>query len=72
MYDNFGQFINGEWCTGRGTERITVIDPGKGCELGQIKAASAVDTLVALDCADRAFPGWKTHRPGNARICFRR
>ncbi len=59
MYDNFGQFINGEWCTGRRTERITVIDPGKGCELGQIKAASAVDTLVALDCADRAFPGWK-------------
>ncbi len=62
MYDNFGQFINGEWCRGSGNESVQVTDPGNGTVLGEIPAATASDTQQALNCAAKAFTSWKqTH-----------
>ncbi|CAI0802441.1 NAD-dependent succinate-semialdehyde dehydrogenase [Serratia ficaria] len=59
MYDNFGQFINGRWRAGTGSESLTVVDPGNGRALGHLQASSREDTLEALNSADRAFAGWK-------------
>ncbi|HEJ6939421.1 NAD-dependent succinate-semialdehyde dehydrogenase [Serratia marcescens] len=60
MYQDVGQFIHGEWRTGRGGEPVTVIDPGNGETLGEIPAAAAADTQEALASAEAAFASWKT------------
>lgn len=59
MYDNFGQFINGRWRTGSGSEAVSVIDPGNNSQLGTLQGASVADTEEALHSADRAFASWK-------------
>lgn len=59
MYDNFGQFIDGKWCHGKGKEPISVSDPGNGKLLGSIPSASTEDTLAALSAAEKAFDGWQ-------------
>lgn len=59
MYENFGQFINGQWCKGSGQEPINVIDPGNGQVLGTFSPASSSDTYDALDAAENALPGWR-------------
>lgn len=60
MYQNFGQFINGEWRQGSGEEPVIVTDPGNGQSLGEIAAASAADTQSALASAEAALVAWRT------------
>lgn len=59
MYQDFGQFINGQWCTGSSQEAVIVTDPGNGKSLGEIPAATAADTLKALASAEHALGRWK-------------
>lgn len=66
MYQHFGQFINGEWRKGSGSEPVMVTDPGNGQLLGEIAAASAADTQAALTSAEAALISWKT-TPGWTR-----
>ncbi|OUH91042.1 aldehyde Dehydrogenase [Klebsiella pneumoniae] len=60
MYQDFGQFINGQWRKGSSTETVTVVDPGTGEPLGKIPAATSVDTQDALFSAEQAFNLWKS------------
>ncbi|GLR09615.1 NAD-dependent succinate-semialdehyde dehydrogenase [Mixta theicola] len=60
MYQDFGQFINGQWRKGSSSEAVIVIDPGNGKPLGEIPAATAADTQEALTSAEHAFSVWKS------------
>ena len=53
MYDDYGQFIAGEWRRGSGPQSIAVCDPGNGQIIGQITAAAESDTQDALLSAGR-------------------
>lgn len=59
MYDNFGQFINGNWVQGTGNEAIKVRDPGNNSVLGSIPSASVADTQKALSSAVSALKSWR-------------
>lgn len=52
-------FIGGQWKTGRGAERLEVIDPSTGAVLSRVQAGGAKDVEKAARAAAKAFDGWK-------------
>lgn len=59
MYDDYGQFIAGEWRRGSGPQSIAVCDPGNGQIIGQITAAAESDTQDALRSAGQGLALWR-------------
>lgn len=53
-------FINGIWLDAGSGNHIDVTDPATGQTLGQIPDMGENDTLMAVEAARLALPGWKT------------
>lgn len=53
-------FINGIWLDAGSGNHIDVTDPATGQTLGQIPDMDENDTLMAVEAARLALPGWKT------------
>ncbi|MDB6177296.1 aldehyde dehydrogenase family protein [Paracoccus sp. Z330] len=64
-------FVGGKWKTGRGSERLEVIDPSSGGVLARVQAGGAEDVEKAAQAAGRAFDGWK-RSTGAARAQYLR
>lgn len=51
-------WINGEFVTGTGTDRIDVFDPATGRAVAEVVAATDAEVDAAVDAAAAAFEGW--------------
>lgn len=51
-------YIDGQWLTPQGRDRIEVVSPADGQQLGRIPAAAADDACLAVAAARRAFEPW--------------
>jgi succinate-semialdehyde dehydrogenase/glutarate-semialdehyde dehydrogenase len=50
-------YINGQWLGSQ--NRFVVADPGNGQLLGNVSDMGAVETRLAIDAAEAAFPTWR-------------
>ena len=69
-----GLFLDGEWVSSSGQERISVFDPATGEPIASIADATAKDVDRAVASAKRAFDSgvWRLMRPGEReRILLR-
>lgn len=64
-------FVGGQWKSGRGAERLEVIDPSSGEVLSRLQAGSAEDVEKAASEAAKAFDGWK-RKPSAERAKYLR
>jgi acyl-CoA reductase-like NAD-dependent aldehyde dehydrogenase len=62
------QYINGELVEGKGSP-ISVVCPGTGEVIGEVKAVSAEQAQQALEAARDAFPAWSA-LPLEARVAW--
>jgi succinate-semialdehyde dehydrogenase/glutarate-semialdehyde dehydrogenase len=58
MYDQFGLFLNNEWCAASGGRTLTVGNPATEEVIGTVPRAEIADLDAALDFAHRAQPKW--------------
>jgi succinate-semialdehyde dehydrogenase/glutarate-semialdehyde dehydrogenase len=58
MYSKFGLFIGGMWVGARDGASAQVLSPVTERPLGDCPAASAADTIAALDAAESGFKAW--------------
>ncbi|WP_188861462.1 NAD-dependent succinate-semialdehyde dehydrogenase [Marinobacterium nitratireducens] len=59
MYNNYGLFIDGEWCKGSSEAIISVLNPATTDVLGEVQAASVEDTQAAIRAAEAGFRVWR-------------
>jgi aldehyde dehydrogenase (NAD+) len=50
--------VDGEWLTGSGSERISVVNPATAEQIATVPGASAADVHRGVTAARRAFPAW--------------
>ncbi|KIV53847.1 succinate-semialdehyde dehydrogenase [Aneurinibacillus migulanus] len=51
-------FINGEWVEAEGGERIEVMNPSTGEQVGAVSFGDGRDAVKAIAAANKAFAGW--------------
>lgn len=56
-------FINGSWVSSATAETIAVTNPANGEQIGEVTSLSSVESLAAVDAADKAFPEWSSLLP---------
>ncbi len=62
-------FIQGQEHAGQGTARADIFNPAYGTVQGQLVLGAAADVAMAVEVAERAFPGWsETPALARARI----
>ena len=67
-----GHFINGSAVGGQSDRLHDVFNPTTGEVQSQVALASAGDVALAIDAAEKAFPGWAATNPQRrARVLFR-
>ncbi|WP_141104212.1 aldehyde dehydrogenase family protein, partial [Noviherbaspirillum denitrificans] len=64
-------FINGEWCDADTGERFAVSNPATGAEISTVPIMGEAETRRAIDCAERAWKGWRA-RTGKERAAILR
>jgi succinate-semialdehyde dehydrogenase / glutarate-semialdehyde dehydrogenase len=67
-----GQYVDGAWREPAGADWMAVRDPSTGGEVGRVIAATAGDVRVAVEAAQRAFPGWAALSPDERGAPLRR
>ena len=63
MYENFGQFIDGNWSPSSNGETYEVINPATEEVLGKASKASPADVDKALKSAEKGLKIWKKTAP---------
>jgi succinate-semialdehyde dehydrogenase/glutarate-semialdehyde dehydrogenase len=58
-----GLYVDGAWREPADAGWMAVRDPASGEEVGRTVAATARDVHDAIECAERAFPGWAALSP---------
>ena len=62
-------YIQGQWQDSTATERIAVINPATGEELGRVPLSPASEVDLAVRAAAAAFPSWR-RVPVTERVQF--
>ena len=65
-----GLYVGGGWRDG--ADRLTVIDPATGAQVGDVVAASAEDARASVAAAHAAFPAWSALPPDERGAPLRR
>lgn len=63
-------YINGEWIESK--QSFEVRDPGTGQLLSQVTNLGEVETRMAIDSAESAFPAWRAQTPRTRDTILRR
>ncbi|MFO7813548.1 MAG: aldehyde dehydrogenase family protein [Pelovirga sp.] len=56
-------YINGDWSTPLGTDRIEVVNPATEAVIATVPAGNADDVAVAVTAAHNALSGWSATKP---------
>ena len=63
MYENYGQFIDGNWSPSENGETYEVINPATEEVLGHASKASSADVQRALQSAEQGLKVWRKIPP---------
>lgn len=62
-YPDTNLFIDGHWRPALSGERLPVLDPATGAEIGSVAKAGRADLDAALAAAEASFAAWKKTSP---------
>jgi len=64
--------IGGKWCDSDSGKTMGVTDPGNGDFLGTVPHMGRVETVRAIEAAERALPAWRSRTAGDRARILRR
>jgi succinate-semialdehyde dehydrogenase / glutarate-semialdehyde dehydrogenase len=67
-----GLYVDGGWREPSVPDRLGVLDPASGAEVGDVAVAGAVEVRSAVEAAARAFPGWSARSADERAAPLRR
>lgn len=65
-------YIDGKWMAGEGGLTFAVTDPATLTRLARVASLDESETSVAIEAAEKAFPGWRNRLPQQRAAILRR